>query len=104
MKENVYFLVNVHKHSTGSLCYNEFINAPVFIAAIRQISSYNDRDLTGSEIKDNTVKPVLSGHLKKDKTKVLMENGSLRKVKSIAECSTWSILQYFRPALSDNRY
>ena len=24
------------------------------------------------------------------------------KVKSTAECSKWSILQYFRPALSDN--
>ena len=32
--------------------------------------------------------------LKKDKTKVLMTNGSLMKVKSIAECSHWSILQY----------
>ena len=32
------------------------------------------------------VKPVLSGHSKKDKTKVLMANGSLRNVKSIAEC------------------
>ena len=44
-----------------------------------------------------TVKPVLSGHLKIDKTKVLMENGSLMKVESIAECSLWSILQYFWP-------
>ena len=34
-----------------------------------------------------TVKPVLSGHSKIDKTKVLMTNGSLMKVKSIAECS-----------------
>ena len=41
------------------------------------------------------VKHVLSGHLKIDKTKVLVENGSLMKVKSIAECSPWSILQYF---------
>ena len=32
-----------------------------------------------------------------------MENGSLMKVKSIAECSPWSILQYFWPALSNNR-
>ena len=31
-----------------------------------------------------------------------MTNGSLKKVESIAECSTWSILQYFWPALSDN--
>ena len=41
------------------------------------------------------VKPVLSDHLKTDKTKVLMENGSLMEVESIAECSPWSILQYF---------
>ena len=32
-----------------------------------------------------------------------MTNGSLMKVESIAECSPWSILQYFWPALSDNR-
>ena len=32
-----------------------------------------------------TVKPVLSGHLKIDKMKVIMENGSLMKVESIAE-------------------
>ena len=34
-----------------------------------------------------TVKPVLSGHSKIDKTKVLNTNGSLMKVKRIAECS-----------------
>ena len=33
--------------------------------------------------------------LKKDKTNILMTNGSLMKVESIAECSAWSILQYF---------
>ena len=42
-----------------------------------------------------TVKPVLSGHSKIDKTKVLKTNGSLMKVKSIAERSAWSILQFF---------
>ena len=31
-----------------------------------------------------------------------MPNGSLMKVESIAECSPWSILQYFRLALSGN--
>ena len=35
----------------------------------------------------NTVKPVLSGHSKIDKTKVLLTNGSLMKDESIAECS-----------------
>ena len=50
----------------------------------------------------HTVKPVLSDHSKIDKTKILMTNGSLMKVESIAECSHWSILQYFWPALSEN--
>ena len=40
--------------------------------------------------------------LKIHKTKILMTNGSLIKVESIAECSPWSILQYFWPTLSDN--
>ena len=31
-----------------------------------------------------------------------MTNGSLMKVESISECSAWSILQYFWPALNDN--
>ena len=48
-----------------------------------------------------TVKPVLSGHSKIDKIKILLTNGSLMKVKSIAEYSKRSILQYFWPALSD---
>ena len=46
-----------------------------------------------------TVIPVLRGHSKKDNTKILMTNGSLMKVESIAE---WSILQYFWPASSNN--
>ena len=48
-----------------------------------------------SKKNDDTVKPVLSSHSKIDKTKILMANGSLRMVKSIAECSLWHILQYF---------
>ena len=39
-----------------------------------------------------TVKPVLSGHSKIDKTKVLQTNGSLLKVESIAE---WSLCNTF---------
>ena len=49
-----------------------------------------------------TVKPVLCSHSKIDKTKILMINVSSMKVESIAECSPWSILQYFWPALSNN--
>ena len=32
---------------------------------------------------------------------ILIANGSLMKIKSIAECSPWSILQYFWPALNN---
>ena len=42
----------------------------------------------------NTVKPVLIGHSKIDKTKILMTNGSLMKVESIAEgafCNTFDL-------------
>ena len=45
--------------------------------------------------KHGTVKTVSNGHSKIDKTEILMTNASLMKVKSIAECSPWSILQYF---------
>ena len=41
------------------------------------------------------IKPVLSGNPNIDKTNILMTNGSLMKVESIAECSPWNILQYF---------
>ena len=55
-----------------------------------------------SHILGYTVKSVKNCHSKIEKTKSLMTNGSLMKVESIAECSPWSILQYFWPALSDN--
>ena len=48
-----------------------------------------------SKENNSTLKPVLSGHLKIGKPKVLMGNHSLMEVESIAECSPWSILQYF---------
>ena len=48
-------------------------------------------------------KTCLKRPFKIGKTEILMTNDSLMKVKSIAECSPWSILQYFWPALSDNR-
>ena len=46
-------------------------------------------------------KTCLKRPLKSKQKKVLIENSRLMKVESIAE-STWSILQYFYPALSDN--
>ena len=47
-------------------------------------------------------KPCVKRPLKTGKTKILMTNGGLMKVKSITECSPWCILQYFWPALSNN--
>ena len=38
--------------------------------------------------------------LKKTKKLVFKTNHRLMQVKRIAECSKWSILQYFRPSLS----
>ena len=37
-----------------------------------------------------TIKPVLSGHSKIDKTKVLVGNSSIMEVESIVECSPWN--------------
>ena len=42
-----------------------------------------------------TVKLVLSGHSKIDKTKVLKTNDSLMKVQSIAECSLGAFCNSF---------
>ena len=41
------------------------------------------------------VKPVLSSHSKADKTYVLMENGSLMKVKSIADALLGALCNIF---------
>ena len=44
-----------------------------------------------------TVKPVLNNHSKKPQKLVCKTDYCLMQVKSIAECSKGSILQYFRP-------
>ena len=46
------------------------------------------------------VKPVLNGHSQKDQTLFFNTDYHLMQVKSIAECSKGSILQYFRSSLS----
>ena len=48
----------------------------------------------------DTVKPVLSGHSKRRQKLVFKTDYRLMQVKSIAECSKGSILQYFRPSSS----
>ena len=47
-----------------------------------------------------TVKPVLSGQPKRRPNLVFKTDYCLMQVKSIAECSKGSILQYFPPSLS----
>ena len=48
----------------------------------------------------NPVKPVKNDHSLKDQKMVFKTDYRLMEVKSIAECSKGSILQYFRPSLS----
>ena len=69
----------------------------IFISWLNEKMNGENWDISSYFIpqKQHTVKPVLKGHLKIDTTKTLMTNGSLMKVESIAECSPWSILQYF---------
>ena len=71
------------------------------VACSATATSQDIENCTFSKLSWNriTVKPVLSGHSKLDKTKILLTNGSLMQVESIAECP-WSILQYFWPALN----
>ena len=48
-----------------------------------------------STVPQSTVKPVQNGHSLKDQTMVFKAYYRLMQVKSIAECSKGSILQYF---------
>ena len=50
--------------------------------------------------KQSIVKPVKNGHSQKDPKLVSKTNNRLMQVKSIAECSKGSILQYCRSSLS----
>ena len=42
-----------------------------------------------------TLKPLLRGHSKIDINKILMTNGSLMQVESIAKCSPWTVCNTF---------
>ena len=53
-------------------------------------------DLETRPISRDTVKPILNSHTQKEDQKLVFNtNYRLMQVKSIAECSPWSILQYF---------
>ena len=68
-----------------------------FINEVFTLTLLSEQAVRASGEGTHTVKPVLSSLSKIDKTKLLKIkfNGSLMKFESIAECSTWSILQYF---------
>ena len=73
-------------------------NKPMNLNVSVRLSAIDFLDWT--RILTNTVKPVLSGHPKKDQKLIIKTNYHLMQVKSIAECSKGSILQYFCPSLS----
>ena len=58
-------------------------------------SGPNQKMVCHKHIVLNTVNPVKNGHTQKDRKLVFKTSYSLMQVKSIAECSKGSILQYF---------
>ena len=56
---------------------------------------YCEKCIRYSGLEEKYSKTCVKRPLKIDKTKILMTNGSLIKVESIAECSPCNLLQYF---------
>ena len=109
-KETLYWLFRKqfklwHRRKAVALKWTIMLYIGFGILQYQNIFHTNTQEVTlfhWTWVYNNTVKPVLSGHSKIDKTMILMTDGSIMTVKSIAECSPWSILQYFWPALSNN--
>ena len=68
--------------------------------SVRFIFSYGMECKHLCAVKVNAIKPVQNDHSQKDQKLVFKTSYCLMQVKSIAECSKGSILQYFRPSLS----
>ena len=98
---------------SGSLSY-DFKIWPIIFKAVSPVdpsilvvkkSHFNKKNPSYSESTNSTKQKVHVGSqnskiclkqpLKNDTTKILIANGNLMKVERIAECSPWSILQYF---------
>ena len=71
-----------------------------FQEQIAQLEHDKQAEIDQANLRVCTVKPVLSGHSRRRPKLVFKTDFRLMQVKSIAECSPWSILQYFRPSLS----
>ena len=67
---------------------------------LQRLSADTSKERVNTMRNTYTVKPVLSGHSKRTQKMVFNTDHCLMQVKSIAECSPWSILQYFWPSLS----
>ena len=73
------------------------------VVHMQQSQNFKKEGLIKPEISHThacTVKPVKNSHSQKDQKLVFKTNYRLMQVKSIAECSNGSILQYFLPPLS----
>ena len=95
-------MIHQHGRLKGTLAHMRYVSTSHLLTQrIKKPRSWMtvllmlDNVLSSASGVNSTVKHVLSGHSKIDKAKFLMTNGSLMKVESIAECSPWSILQYF---------
>ena len=82
----------------GGLCKYLFCYAVIGVFSSFAVISQRERERERerkSWLYYFTVKPVENGHSNIDKPMILMTNGCLMQVKSVAECFSWSILQSF---------
>ena len=87
--------MSLSKNINTSLVLVQPRKTPPFITE-RLLMGHKESNLKKKSLsKIVTTKPVLSGHSKIDKTKILKTNGSLIKVESISECSLGAFCNTF---------
>ena len=86
-------MVMQNRYRTGHPAFNDYLDKRMYSNRSTPITHWKCPT-------QYTVKPVFRGHRKRRPKFVFKTNYRLMQVKSIAECSPWSILQYFRPSLS----
>ena len=105
---NVYLLVIKMMAYLPNLVQQSTVSHLVHMTCSQQLLDSSDRSQTLEDRRmesgtqddsvielTSTVKPVLSSHSKIDKTNVSKTNGSLMKIKSIAECSLGAFCNTF---------
>ena len=88
----------MHKGSV-SVRNSEWFDQTVHKVVLPDIAFRFDQKLFLFLDRKHTVKPAFSSHSKRRPKLVFKTEYRLMQVKSIAECSKGSILQYFRPSL-----